>query len=213
MFVKMARQQSRLFAAAYGHEHLQERLEAVDRLNDIRDECPEFFTASFLSETWERMVHQYNACVSEGVHYILGMYDEGITFEKVRRYALAPNSKNQTAWQFTPIFDFDHPDGFWRSVILVEIYQERQRQDINSLVAARGKPIGERKNTKTSELEEKRRKPKLRTLPVQTLLQLSGKAVTRTNLWIRTEWRCAIILVLIPDAFVVITVGSLMRNG
>ena len=42
MFVKMARQQSRLYAAAYGSEHLHERLEAVDRLNDIHDECPEF---------------------------------------------------------------------------------------------------------------------------------------------------------------------------
>ena len=104
MFVKMARKQSRLFAAAYGLEHLSERLDAIDRLNDIHDECPEFFTAAFLSETWERMVHQYNACVTEGIHYILGKYDEGITFEKVRRYALAPNSKNHTTWQFTPIF-------------------------------------------------------------------------------------------------------------
>ena len=40
MFVKTARQQSRLYAAVYGEEHLNERLDAVGRLNEIHDECP-----------------------------------------------------------------------------------------------------------------------------------------------------------------------------
>ena len=52
MFTKMARQQSRLFAAAYGEEHFMERLNDVDRMDDIHEECPEFFTVSFLSEMW-----------------------------------------------------------------------------------------------------------------------------------------------------------------
>ena len=148
MFVKMARQQSRLYADVYGEEHLNERLNAIDRMSDIHDECPEFSTASFLSETWERMVYQYDACIAEGIHYILGRYDEGVTFEKVKRYALAPDAKQGTSWRSTPIFDFDSSDGFWRSVVLLEISQERQRQDINALVAARGKalPGGKRKN-------------------------------------------------------------------
>ena len=38
MFAKAARQQSRLFSAAYGREHLSERLDAVGRLNEIHEE-------------------------------------------------------------------------------------------------------------------------------------------------------------------------------
>ena len=103
-----------------------------------------FFTVAFLSEMWERLVSQYNTCVVEGVHYILGKYDEGITFEEIKRYAHAPDGKRGTAWKFTPIFDFDDDQGFWKSVILPEIRHERQRQDILNLVAARVKPTNER---------------------------------------------------------------------
>ena len=71
MFVKMDRQQSRLYAAAYGQEHLNERHNDVARLNDIHDECPDFFTAAFLSETWRRMVYQYDACIAEGIQFVL----------------------------------------------------------------------------------------------------------------------------------------------
>ena len=48
MFVKTDRQQSRLYASAYGEEHLNERLDASGRLNEIHEECPEFFTPTFL---------------------------------------------------------------------------------------------------------------------------------------------------------------------
>ena len=65
MFTIAARQQSRFFAASYGRGHLAERLEAVGRMNEIHEECPEFFTASFLTEMWGRMVYQYNVCVAE----------------------------------------------------------------------------------------------------------------------------------------------------
>ena len=74
MFTKAARQQSRLFASAYGKEHLAERLEVAERMNVIREECPEFPTASFLTEMWDRMVYQYNVCVDEGAHFLLIKY-------------------------------------------------------------------------------------------------------------------------------------------
>ena len=48
MFTKMARQQPRLFSAAYGEEHLTGRLNAIDRANDIHEECPEFFHRGLL---------------------------------------------------------------------------------------------------------------------------------------------------------------------
>ena len=35
MFIKMARRQPRLFAATYGDEHLEHRLQAIGRLNGI----------------------------------------------------------------------------------------------------------------------------------------------------------------------------------
>ena len=148
MFAKMARQQSRLYAAVYGSEHLNERLDAIDRMSETHDECPGFSAASFLSETWKRMVYQYDACIAEGIHYVVGKYDEGVTLGKVKRYALAPDAKQGDAWRFTPIFDFDSEVGFWRSVTLVEINQERQRRDINSSVAERGKTIPERRKKK-----------------------------------------------------------------
>ena len=47
MFTKMARQQSRIYAAAYGTEHLNERLSEVDKMSEIHEECPEFFTVNF----------------------------------------------------------------------------------------------------------------------------------------------------------------------
>ena len=145
----------------YGEEHLSERLNAIDRLNDIHDECPEFFTARFVSETWERMMYQYDACIAEGIHFILGQYDEGITMEKIRRYALSPDANNSTAWKFTPIFDMGDPQGFWQSVILVEIQQQRQRQDISTLVAARGKGTYERKGKVDGRVGGSEEKPRV----------------------------------------------------
>ena len=141
MFVKAARQQSRLYAAAYGEEHLGERLNAIDRLNEIHEECPEYFTVAFIIETWGRMTFQYNACVAEWIHFILGGYDEGVTFGKIKRFALSPDQSNGEAWKFTPIFEFDSEPGFWKSVILPEIKAEGQRQDILTLVAAREKGV------------------------------------------------------------------------
>lgn len=143
MFVKMARRQTRLYDAVYGSDHLNERLNAIDRANEIHEECPEFTTVSFLSEMWERMISQYNAFVVEGIHFILATYDEGATFDKIKRYALAPDGKGGADWEFPPIFDFDNDSGFWKSVIIPEIRQERQRQGIHNLVAERCKtPMG-----------------------------------------------------------------------
>ena len=79
-------------------------------------------------------------------------------WKKIRRYALAPDGQGGTAWKFTPIFDFDDSQGYWQSVILPEIKQERQRQDILSLVAARGKPAvekGRRNGERTGGGEER----------------------------------------------------------
>ena len=68
-----------------------------------------------------------------------------MTLEKIRRYASAPNGEGGDAWKFTPIFDFDHESGFWKSVILPEVKQERQRHDILNLVAARDKADRQRR--------------------------------------------------------------------
>ena len=106
-------------------------------MNEIHEERPEFHTANFLTEMWGRMVYQYDICVTEGIHFLLSKYEEGISFDKIKRYALAPDGKGGTAWKYTPIFLFDHEDGFWRSVVLPEIQHGRQRQDIQTLVAAR----------------------------------------------------------------------------
>ena len=40
MFIEMARQQSRIYAAAYGIEHHNERPNAIDRMSEIIEECP-----------------------------------------------------------------------------------------------------------------------------------------------------------------------------
>ena len=160
MFAKMARKQSRLYSAVYGSDHLNERLGAIDRMSDIRDECPEFFTAGLLTETWARMVYQYDACIAEEIHYTIGKYDEGVTFGKVKRYALAPDAKQGAAWRFTHIFDFDSEVGFWRSVVLLEINQERRRKDINSLVAERGKAIPDRRKKETDRVGGDEEKPR-----------------------------------------------------
>ena len=110
-------------------------------MNEIHEECPDFSTPSFLTEMWERMVYQYNACVAEGIHFLLSKYEEGISFGEIKRYSMAPDGKGGTAWKYTPIFLFDREDGFWRSVALPGIQQERQRQDIQTLVAARKRPF------------------------------------------------------------------------
>ena len=85
MFTKEALQQSRLLAAAYGREHLTERLDAVERMNEIHEERPDFFTASFLTEMWERAVYQYNVCATEGIHFLSSKYEGGISFDKIKR--------------------------------------------------------------------------------------------------------------------------------
>ena len=40
-FIKMARKQSRIYASSYGIEHLNERLNAIDRMREIHEERPE----------------------------------------------------------------------------------------------------------------------------------------------------------------------------
>lgn len=70
-------------------------------------------------------MYQYGVCVSEGAHYILGRYGEGVTLEKIRRYALTPSGSGGAAWLFAPISDFVGESGFRRGVILPEIEQGR----------------------------------------------------------------------------------------
>ena len=80
--------QSRLYAEVYGEEQLNGRVDSVDRANVIHEECREFPKVSFLTEMWERLAFQYDACVSDGIHPIRGKYDECVTFVTIRRYAL-----------------------------------------------------------------------------------------------------------------------------
>ena len=152
MVIKMARRHSRLFASVYGGEHLSDITQAIERLIDIREDCPEFPTASSIAETWGRATSQYTMCVTEGAHYILGQYGDGVTFEEIGRFAPTPRHNGGAAWNFAPLFDFDSPGGFWRMVLLPEIQQERQQRDIQSMVAARAKginqPPGRRKKGK-----------------------------------------------------------------
>ena len=35
---------------------------------------------------------------------MLSKYEEGISFDKIKRYALAPGGKGGTSWKHTPIF-------------------------------------------------------------------------------------------------------------
>ena len=51
MIIKMARRQSRLFAAMYGGERLGDMLRAIERLSDIHEDCLEFHTEAFIAET------------------------------------------------------------------------------------------------------------------------------------------------------------------
>ena len=113
MVTKMARQQARLFAAVYGKEHRPERMLAIERLSDIHEDFPGFFTSAFIAETWERMTSQYNMCVADGIHYILSQYGDGVSSGKIKRFALSPTMNGAAAWSFTPVFDFDSTDGFW----------------------------------------------------------------------------------------------------
>ena len=122
-----------------GNEDANPPHQQVDRHED----CPEFFTAPFIAETWGRMTPQYNMCVTEGIHYILGQYDDGVTFEKMKRFALTTGPNGGTAWRFAPAFDFYSPEGFWKTAFLPGIQQERQRQDIQSLVDSRAKGINQ----------------------------------------------------------------------
>ena len=137
MFIKMARRQSRLYAAMYGEEHLGDRLQAIERSRDIHEDWPEFSTASLVAETWERAMYQYNISFAEGVHYITGEYDEGITFGKLQRFALTPGIDGGAAWRYAPVFDFDIAEAFWKMAALPGIQKERQRQGIQTLAAAR----------------------------------------------------------------------------
>ena len=80
---------------------------------------------------------------------------------KIRRYALEPDGQGGDAWKFTPIFDFDGENGFRKSAILPEIKQERQRQDIQSLVAAREKPVYDRNRRNGERAGGDEERPKL----------------------------------------------------
>ena len=74
----------------YGEERMDDRPQATERLIEIHEDCAELPTSTFIAETWARMTFQYNICVAEGVRYIIGQYDDGITFGKLRRSALTP---------------------------------------------------------------------------------------------------------------------------
>ena len=84
MFIKMDRHQSRLFAAVYGEEPLNERMRPIERLGDIHEDWPEFFTSNFTTEAWGRMTYQYNICVTDGIRYIIGQYGGRITIGKIK---------------------------------------------------------------------------------------------------------------------------------
>ena len=127
MFVEMARRQPGLFPAVYGGEHLEDRTQAVERLNVARDDCPEFHNAAFIAETWGLMTYQFNIFVTEDIRYIAGQYGEGITFDKVGRFPSAPFIGGGASWNSTPPFDFDSPEGFWKMVVFPQVQQERNR--------------------------------------------------------------------------------------
>ena len=90
MFIKKAIQRPRLFSAMYGDEYKEDMLRSIGRLRDIHEDWPEFPTESLIAETWGRMTYQFNICVDEGIRYIVGRYDEGVTRDKIKRCALTP---------------------------------------------------------------------------------------------------------------------------
>ena len=119
---------------------------------------------------------QYDACIAEIIHYILGKYDEGGSFEKAKRYALETDAKHVATWRFTPIFDFDVEVGLRKSVVLVEIRQERQRQDTNSMVAARGMAPTDHRKQEEDRVGGEEEKPRSQYPVVQNLSAVERKA-------------------------------------
>ena len=78
------------------------QLKVITRVGDIHEDRPEFHTVSFIAETWGRMTLRYNIRAAEGIRYIAGQYDDGITFGKIKRNALTPGPGGGTAWGYTP---------------------------------------------------------------------------------------------------------------
>ena len=178
MFAKMARRQSRLFSSIYGEEHLQERIAAIEKLGKIHEECHDYFAAPFIAEVWARMMHQYVTCVSEGVHFIVSQHDEGATFDKIKRFATSPGEGGCAAWKYTPVFNLDPPGGFWETVIIPEIQQDRQRQDIQTSIAARGEivDVGNKRRRKPGERAGGQENPKAAYPTGNTLTALEKKS-------------------------------------
>ena len=137
MFIKMGREQSRLYAAIRIDEHLEDRLPAIDGLSGIRGDFPEFPTSTIIAVTRGRVAFRYNICVGEGVRYVIGQYDEFITFDILKRSALTPGSGCGEEWRYIPSFDFGRPGDPRQMAVLPEIQQEGKRQGAQSLVAER----------------------------------------------------------------------------
>ena len=130
----------------------------------------------------ERGIHQKRGgpiqsydCITEGIHFVLGNYDDGTTPGEIRRYALSPDQKKGAAWEFSPIFDIDGGDMFWRVVIFLEIRHERHRQDICTLVAAMEKDPVDRKQQGVGRLGGVEEKSKARHPPGPNLTVLDRK--------------------------------------
>ena len=113
-------------------------MDAIEKSGEIHEERHDYFTAQCIAEIWERMMHQYVTCVTEGVHFIVSQHDEGATFDQIARDASSPGEGGGAAWKYAPVFNLGSPGGFWQTMAIHEIQQERRRQDIPALLEALG---------------------------------------------------------------------------
>ena len=101
------------------------------------------------------MTYQFNICVDEGIRYIGGHCDGGVTFNKIIRFALTHGAGGGESCESAPVFDFDSADGCLQMAVLPEIQQVCRRQGTQYLIASRVKsgdqPDGGKRGKKNGE--------------------------------------------------------------
>ena len=130
VWLRYAENQVRVFGAAYGIEHMPERLAFLKALHEAHDEDEHAYPVQYCIDLFEELNAVWAESVRESRRVLCAkLVTENPRLEDLKLIALAPGEGDRPNFQFPRVWDLQDPAGYYQAVVV-----PRQERALNRML-------------------------------------------------------------------------------
>ena len=115
LVLKATQQKNKLLSAVYGEERIDDRMNALGFLGDLRDTYEHLFTPARIMHVWDEMEYDHNIIVDESIRRMQQALHRAARREISKEKSLLPIKEGTSARKSPTAFQMGRSLGFWKS--------------------------------------------------------------------------------------------------